>query len=936
MIYMILVASENNYNLNEMIFVAQMLGKVGEVLDEEHYRQFVVRYLTITGSKEFRNDNLHFALDLCSSHPKHANVFGLKLCPSDEVMEVDEAEVKDKNAEDDEVITTNSYQVMASNKLIINEAYIQTLLDIQRFSAKAAKDRDYTEVIQLFFTKSETEMTGEEKDQLYEAIVKAEMWQKGIELIEKWNELDSKCLFTILECVLTGQRARCSSKLVYKIAKKASAGYSVVPWLILYWVHIAEGVNTEDPKNKLIQFFKIGHHVLGKRGMCTQRDGEFLLLAYGMFTLHDVEEEAMHCSTCLFNFPARKNQSPSVMHTSPHIEMKWTHCQVIYDYFAPEKMPEFDSIGKQFQLLSETRDFLLRINKLVPESDRPNTKKVRDYINNGDALGVQVEVNEDDDKVINTIYYILADSYFKAKDFEQAEWYYLLDLSVNPNRFDAWAGLSLSYNYELSTLIDSEGPYTQRYHQAAFRVVQCFEAALRLQPENCKLWIEFGFVAYSIASNLSRAAIRKVKFAKDFKTDESKFEREQMLDKAQQCFETAKNLENDEPWLPFYMLGKVAEKRKGGDIFEILKYYEYADLCIHVDGAAYPKKIPYYNPPHLAVEALEVHYRLHVVIFKFLVNNRKFTARVLRLLYYKLVSYLRSPFVVRRAPAGTTAANIKKTALKNYAELNVPASMRDEQDLLELVDDLASNISERDTRPFDLVPYRDKLLKLCLQAMRRCISRYSMHYKSFYQLASYYYTKKDEVIAKAILLGDANGNKGVAELQLEDAEVGKKIMPSYLQGLFAEQRPNNLHQGIWRVQIEEIERSGTFNAHMFKSTLLLINVCDSSGDYQQLCQIAHSLSKTPELEKKFLNEQERVILCRLAYDKCFELLRKLWAAYPKHQMLALVDGVIQNFLKNNMFPETTAEHLEWFRNDLLTDQFALVAGAQQQQQQLRH
>jgi len=39
--------------------------------------------------------------------------------------------------------------------------------------------------------------------------------------------------------------------------------------------------------------------------------------------------------------------------------------------------------------------------------------------------------------------------------------------------------------------------------------------------------------------------------------------------------------------------------------------------CLDDDGAQYPRRINYmYNPPHLAVEALELHYRIHASILK--------------------------------------------------------------------------------------------------------------------------------------------------------------------------------------------------------------------------------------------------------------------------------------------------------------------------------
>ena len=45
-------------------------------------------------------------------------------------------------------------------------------------------------------------------------------------------------------------------------------------------------------------------------------------------------------------------------------------------------------------------------------------------------------------------------------------------------------------------------------------------------------------------------------------------------------------------------------------------------MHLHEDSAKYPRKITYiYSPPHLACEALEVFYRLHVCVLKYLLKR---------------------------------------------------------------------------------------------------------------------------------------------------------------------------------------------------------------------------------------------------------------------------------------------------------------------------
>lgn len=75
--------------------------------------------------------------------------------------------------------------------------------------------------------------------------------------------------------------------------------------------------------------------------------------------------------------------------------------------------------------------------------------------------------------------------------------------------------------------------------------------------------------------------------------------------------------EVDERWLFHYMLAKVAEKRKREPL-EYLQHYLSASALLEENNATYPDKISYNSPQHLALEALEVHYRIHASILKYL------------------------------------------------------------------------------------------------------------------------------------------------------------------------------------------------------------------------------------------------------------------------------------------------------------------------------
>ena len=149
--------------------------------------------------------------------------------------------------------------------------------------------------------------------------------------------------------------------------------------------------------------------------------------------------------------------------------------------------------------------------------------------------------------------------------------------------------------------------------------MRCFERALRLDPQNTKLWIEFGNLAYNISSHSSRTRktalfMQTTAAAAGTFADHLQAQQEDFLNIAKCCFQSANNTDApEEVWLPYYMLGKVMERK---NILASLKYYEWAELCLYVDGTSYPKKIQYHNPPALAVEALEIHYRIHAATLK--------------------------------------------------------------------------------------------------------------------------------------------------------------------------------------------------------------------------------------------------------------------------------------------------------------------------------
>lgn len=950
-IWTCLTANEIKYDKEEAVFLTMMLEKLGKdaPISQEEYLSFIVRLLVLRGTKEFNNDWLEYSLDLINSGDKGKENVCDNAPAEDVAMEGDSGPGVDAAPTGKSTATnssTSAMAVVASNNLLINAEYINTVLKMQtmpKATEISSSEKNYLEIIQLIFSKSEAELTVEEKADFCEAIVSAKMWQKGVELFESWSDLSHKTILkTIYECVRYGDRAKLSPRIVSKVTKMASANdckHGALPWLILYWALVAEGVDYRAADNPLIKLCTKGHLVLGRKGVCTANDGEFLLVSLKVFIEHELEDEVLTAFSCLFNFPSRKSQSCT--HTSPHIELKWAHCEQVYVYSEPtDSMPEFDSNARQRGITPDMRDFFLRIKHLVPRELKPLRRSVRitDYLNGEDVNLEDEEVLGEEDvvetppRILTTIYYLLADWYFKNRDFANARKYYIFDLAYNPRRFDAWAGLALSTNYQLDQLlIEGVRPNEAKYQRTAFAVVQCFEQAMKLDGSNSKLWIEFGFAAYSIASNMGRLVKAAETYQWQLDTSAVRFKREEMLEKAQHCFEMVRNSEKDaeELWLAYYMLGKVSEKKKE-NLLKTLQYYQWADLCLYIDGAVYPKKINYYSPQYLAMEALEVYYRTHATVLKWLLHNRKFSARMMRQVKWFLLSASKTPFVSRRTipstaghaafsssskkssaggggggASGAGKGGSKVAAVEEAAvALLLPSGEMVDPAISELMGDLLSLMGERETK-FDVNKSRNELIIMCAFALKRCLARYPGHYKSYYRLADEYFVFSNYNIVKGLLLGGPE-NRDEIHLQFDPESAGSK--GKAIPGLFHDRKPGNFFNNIWRIPVDEIERSGNFNQHMYRATAMLIRSHIADKDYQQLVQMSIVLHKKPELDKRYINDAERKELSKLAFEQCFTILRELLNNKGKSAIfIQEIENIAQMFIKAGVFTKETIE-----------------------------
>ncbi|XP_029998584.1 calcineurin-binding protein cabin-1 isoform X1 [Sphaeramia orbicularis] len=432
--------------------------------------------------------------------------------------------------------------------------------------------------------------------------------------------------------------------------------FSVLPWIILYRIikheeaafdcmlrqHMSVGDEEDDSDTPMLpsslMLLNTAHEYLGRRAMCCNSDGALLkffvrvlekeLAASASSESHPYKEELEvaleQCFFCLYAYPSKKSKSRYLEdHSSPQVELLWSDALFMFQYFKPKSLPEFDSY-KTSTVSADLANLLRRFAGIAPQSDAPTLSMddVAAYIESmTEKAPCLPEGSAPAPPIINEIYYLLADYHFKNKEQSKAIKFYMHDICVCPNRFDSWAGMALARASRIQDKLNSNELKSDvpiwKHSQA---VLTCFKRALEIDSSNLSLWIEYGTISYALHSFASRQL-------KQWRSDlppevvkQMEERRDSMLETAFQCFQGASRCEGDsdeEEWLIHYMLGKIAEKRKQPP-GEYLQLYKKAANYLHEEAARYPRKIHYHNPPDLAMEALELHFRLSATVLKLL------------------------------------------------------------------------------------------------------------------------------------------------------------------------------------------------------------------------------------------------------------------------------------------------------------------------------
>uniref|UniRef100_A0A182P907 Calcineurin-binding protein cabin-1 MEF2-binding domain-containing protein n=1 Tax=Anopheles epiroticus TaxID=199890 RepID=A0A182P907_9DIPT len=805
-----------------------------------------------------------------------------------------------------------------------------------------------------------------------------------------------------------------------------------------------------DPErlcNSIMMCF-VAHELLGKKNWCSKGDSGLLFHTLDVVVpkirspmlepFREILNEYLEQVTyCLYGYPQKR---PRLRHIQDHcavqVSLTWERAIQLFDLYRPDSLPEFNSY-KLESISTDMEALLQRIILLIPNDINMMklSRPISEFIDGkGNTLPEGANILQSE---IKPIFYLLADFYFKSRDFTRAIKYYVMDLALEPSRFDSWAGISLSKASKVETKLNStEVILLQDFLDETDNGLKCFDQCLQLNEEDSQLWIEYGSFAYNIHSFCSRS----LKLLSDTLSMESfalvETHKERCLDIAFTCFNKVSliklcysnaageivdeqqplqsNQENghsheDEIWLHHYMLGKIAEKKKEHPAVYLTHYMKSAKY-LYECNATYPIKINHSSPSQLAIEALEIFYRINAAIMKYVEQHSPISKKTSRLFLRTLKELSTSPFAVNRAkinetmlkrkispnggnggnagggsaemdvsvaspntgkatsepasasdnstiapssstavedgnkapeqssdsplnsqstptvsqnspkpieaqpktgsddvlmvedenvPSPATGANasrmlehIRVEEIKQLGDPQHPALRRGSQESAITTtttttttttstsssssessdsDTDSSSDSDSDSTSTDdemvnqqsISPeQRDTIFKLCIKNLEECITRFPEHYKSMYRLVHHFMyapgSTKSFESARQLLLGTYRTTLG-----------------NQIPGLFTERKTTNFFNGLWRIPASDIDRPGNFASHISKCVIVLMETLKEFSEHEVLLELALQLQRTPEPDKKYLNDYERKELVQQAILFCVQVYRSM-------------------------------------------------------------
>ncbi|KAI4485580.1 hypothetical protein M0802_012702 [Mischocyttarus mexicanus] len=441
---------------------------------------------------------------------------------------------------------------------------------------------------------------------------------------------------------------------------------TVLPWILLHYIlqyeedkeraksestyknkshnsHNSESDDEDDGIPPSIMILFIAHDFIGKHSWCCFHDAKLLFFTMNLiipkletpqFTTikNKLTKYLEQIFYCLYGHPNRLNKSkPKHLeeHGAPQMELTWEGAQLLFDFYKPKQMPILES-PRLAAISIDTELLFKKITRLVPEDSDPNQiiEEMKDYV-----MGEKEKmpcVKKPLPHSISSIYYLLGDFYFKNSKWTLAARYYLLDLCLRPTGLNSWAGLAMSTGTIIDIWLTNYRLISEDKLLMKAKIAQSsYRHATELAPNHIIIWTEYGSFVYMVHSFCSRLLKQETDTLSMEKFEVLENRKEEMLEIAEQCFQSSNRLfmachgiDNinkiqDERWLCQYMLGKIAEK-KNEDPPIFLSCYAQASKLLYENNAEYPRRISHKNPQYLSIEALEVHYRIHASILKYL------------------------------------------------------------------------------------------------------------------------------------------------------------------------------------------------------------------------------------------------------------------------------------------------------------------------------
>ncbi|XP_055643034.1 calcineurin-binding protein cabin-1-like isoform X2 [Toxorhynchites rutilus septentrionalis] len=754
----------------------------------------------------------------------------------------------------------------------------------------------------------------------------------------------------------------------------------------------SNGIEDESMLNSVMMFF-IAHELLGRRQWCSKENNELLFMMLDVIVpklrsplfeaYRDIINECLEQATyCLYGYPPRKGRTRHIQdHEATSSQLTWEKAIQLFDIYRPDILPEFnsykiDSISADMEALLQHILLIMPVNCDVTQ----HTTTITNFINGDETAILRAYRKDVLPFSISSIYYLLADYYFKCRDFTKAIKYYVMDLAIEPIRFDSWAGISLSKASKCETTLNStETIRFETFIRETKSTMRCFEQCIMLNELHLQLWVEYGSFAYNVHSYCSRALKSRNQ------SNSIEIQRNDYLNIAFESFNKVNieptngilkedhfgrgdaGIHEDEKWLYHYMLGKIAEKKKEQPVIYLTHYLKSAKF-LYDCNATYPIKVNHSNPSHLSIEALELFYRTNAAIIKYLEQHPSVCNQIAGLLKKILKELATCPFAFNRAKINDAAFKRKLTEqnndivvdkqtknntghlekekeekgkadrnshtknekesiafdnFDNMMEINVECHRNDEKCLTRRISqedtplsntttatisigtssvssdsdspnsalDFSSD-SETESTTDDEGPLssddRDLMFKDCIKNLEECITRFPEHYKSVYRLAYHY-------------LNTSGSHKSIERCRELLLGVYKTTLGNQINGLFTERKNNNFFNGIWRIPSPDIDRPGSFASHLSKCVIVLIDVLKLSYEHETLLELSLQLYRSPDVDKKYLNDADREKLFEVAVSCCIEvyqqMLEKNVQNNDDNEMLNLMVSIFKAYRK---------------------------------------